>query len=46
MDWALINFMKDWFPVESKAKQKLNEKEVAQEQLQELGLDTGGCIIV
>ena len=45
IDWALVNFMKDWFPVESKVKLKNNEKEVAEEQLQEMGLDAGGCVI-
>ena len=43
VDWALVNFMQDWFPVESEVKQKNNEKEAAEEQLQELGLDTG-CV--
>lgn len=38
--------MQDWFPVEAKAKLKNNEKEAGQEQLQELGLDNHGCIIV
>ena len=37
--------MKDWFPVESKAKLKYNEREAAQEQLQEMGLDSQGCIV-
>ncbi|KAI0079186.1 hypothetical protein K474DRAFT_1659490 [Panus rudis PR-1116 ss-1] len=44
VDWALLNFMKDWFPVESRKKLKENEREVAQEEMQELGLDTS-CIV-
>ena len=44
VDWALVNFMQDWFSEEAEAKQKNNEKEAAKEQLQELGLDTG-CVI-
>ncbi|KAJ7597838.1 SPX domain-containing protein [Mycena floridula] len=39
VDWALINFLQDWFPVESRAKLKQNEKEASEEQLLELGLD-------
>jgi carbamoylphosphate synthase large subunit len=35
--------MLDWFPREAKAKQKSNEREAAEEELRELGLDTGGC---
>lgn len=47
VDWALLNFMKDWFPVEAKAKLKQNEAEAAREELQELGFnaDTPGCVI-
>jgi hypothetical protein len=37
--------MQDWFPVEAKAKLKSNEKEVAQEEMQELGISAHGCII-
>lgn len=39
VDWALLNFMQDWFPIESKEKLKQNEKEAAREELEELGLD-------
>ena len=46
VDWALLNFMQDWFPVESKAKLKYNRREAAEEELQELGLSTPECIIV
>ncbi|EPQ51605.1 hypothetical protein GLOTRDRAFT_140984 [Gloeophyllum trabeum ATCC 11539] len=45
VDWALLNFMKDWFPVESKAKLLQNEREASQEELEELGLDVKGCVI-
>jgi hypothetical protein len=38
--------MQDWFPVEAKAKLKSNEREAADEELQELGLNPQGCIIV
>ncbi|KAJ7587069.1 SPX domain-containing protein [Mycena floridula] len=39
VDWALINFLKDWFPIEARAKLKQDEKEASHEQLLELGLD-------
>lgn len=39
VDWALLNFMQDWFPIESKEKLKSNEKEAAAEEMEELGLD-------
>ncbi|PSR81314.1 hypothetical protein PHLCEN_2v6393 [Hermanssonia centrifuga] len=45
VDWALLNFMKDWFPIEAKKKLHQNEEEAAQEQLQELGINPQGCII-
>jgi hypothetical protein len=37
VDWALMNLMQDWFPHEAKEKQEANEKEVAREQMVELG---------
>lgn len=40
MDWALLNFMKDWFPKEAHKKHKANEAEVAKEQMEELGFET------
>ncbi|KAF9007547.1 hypothetical protein BDQ17DRAFT_221387 [Cyathus striatus] len=47
VDWALVNFMQDWFPVEAKEKLKLNEKEAAEEELIELGLDPNqSCCIM
>jgi hypothetical protein len=44
VDWALMNFMQDWFPVESSIKSKQNEQEAAQEQMDEFGLSDRGCI--
>ncbi|EIW74032.1 hypothetical protein CONPUDRAFT_140639 [Coniophora puteana RWD-64-598 SS2] len=46
VDWALLNFMQDWFPVEAKAKLKQNEREAAEEELQELGIRAEGCVVV
>jgi hypothetical protein len=37
--------MTDWFPVEARAKLKQNEREVAEEQMVDFGLDTHRCII-
>jgi hypothetical protein len=47
VDWALLNFMKDWFPVEARLKLKQNEREAAQEQMEELGfnIQDQGCLI-
>ncbi len=46
VDWALINFMQDWFPLEAKEKLKANEKEATQEAMKEMGLDPDQkCII-
>lgn len=44
VDWALLNFMKDWFPIESREKLASNEKEAAKEQAEELGMNDG-CVI-
>lgn len=39
--------MADWFPIESRDKQRANEREVTQEQLEELGIpDVHGCRIM
>ncbi|KIM56562.1 hypothetical protein SCLCIDRAFT_1220249 [Scleroderma citrinum Foug A] len=47
VDYALLNFMSDWFPVESREKLRANEREAAQEELEELGFQTRpGCIIM
>ena len=45
VDWALLNFMRDWFPVEAKKKLEQNEKEAAKEEMEELGLNTNSCVI-
>ena len=41
----MLNFMQDWFPREAAKKLKQNEKEAAQEQLEELGIADQNCII-
>ncbi|KAI0354010.1 hypothetical protein OH77DRAFT_1426416 [Trametes cingulata] len=46
VDWALLNFMKDWFPMEAKKKLQQNEREAAEEEMQELGLDVRGCLVM
>jgi hypothetical protein len=48
VDWALMNFMQDWFPLEAKEKLKANEKESLYEQLREAGInpDDSRCIIM
>ncbi|EMD32419.1 hypothetical protein CERSUDRAFT_118760 [Gelatoporia subvermispora B] len=46
VDWALLNFMRDWFPRECKEKLKQNEKEATREELEELGLQVQGCVIM
>ncbi|KAK4687106.1 E3 ubiquitin-protein ligase BAH, partial [Tremellales sp. Uapishka_1] len=40
LDYAVMNFMKAWFPKEVKEKQKENELEVAKENAKEMGMDT------
>ncbi|KAG1728934.1 hypothetical protein EDB19DRAFT_1897348 [Suillus lakei] len=42
VDYALLNFMVDWFPLKSHAKLGANECDAAKEELEELGL-AGGC---
>jgi len=46
VDWALLNFMKDWFPIESRKKLRQNEKEVAEEEWEELGIEAGSCAVM
>ena len=43
----MLNFMKDWFPVEAKKKLQQNEREATEEQIEELrvGLKEPSCII-
>ena len=43
VDYALLNFMADWFPLESRAKLRANEREAAKEELEELGLSGQEC---
>ncbi|KAF7304257.1 hypothetical protein HMN09_00827000 [Mycena chlorophos] len=47
VDWALLNFMRDWFAEEAAAKQKQNEEEATNEHLREIGLDPDQkCIVM
>jgi hypothetical protein len=47
VDWALLNFMEDWFPVEARTKLKQNEKEALEEELLSMGLDPNmRCVIM
>ncbi|KAJ7275743.1 hypothetical protein C8J57DRAFT_1311579 [Mycena rebaudengoi] len=47
VDWALMNFMRDWFPEESTLKLRQNESEATKEQLAELGIDPSQrCIVM
>jgi hypothetical protein len=46
VDYALLNFMADWFPLESREKLSANEREVTREQLEELGLPDRGCLVM
>lgn len=47
VDWALLNFMQDWFPLESKEKLRQNEREATEEELEEMGLDPNQrCIVM
>ncbi|KAI0056140.1 hypothetical protein BV25DRAFT_1995787 [Artomyces pyxidatus] len=50
VDWALLNFLLDWFPEETREKTQSNEREAARERLTEMGFnpsrnDGPGCII-
>jgi hypothetical protein len=40
-----MNFMREWFPKETKEKAKSNERESAEEQLVEMGISPNGCVI-
>ncbi|KJA21745.1 hypothetical protein HYPSUDRAFT_87754 [Hypholoma sublateritium FD-334 SS-4] len=47
VDWALLNFMQDWFPIEAKEKLKANEREASEEELRELGIDPDqSCVVM
>ncbi|CAE7230668.1 unnamed protein product [Rhizoctonia solani] len=45
LDVAVMNFMKEWFPKETKEKSDSNDRESAEEQLIEMGYEPGSCII-
>jgi hypothetical protein len=39
--------MQDWFPFEAREKLKANEKEAAEEELREMGIDpTQTCVVM
>lgn len=38
--------MKDWFPIEARKKLQQNEREAAEEELRELGLEYKGCFVM
>ena len=47
VDWALLNFMQDWFPVEAKEKLQANEREASEEEMRELGIDPDqSCVVM
>jgi len=46
VDWALMNLMVDWFPVESREKQQSNQREANAELARELGIDKDGCLVM
>ncbi|PFH45026.1 hypothetical protein AMATHDRAFT_10181 [Amanita thiersii Skay4041] len=47
VDWALVNFMQDWFPVEAREKLLSNEQEAIEEELKELGFDLDrSCLVM
>ncbi|KAE9385623.1 hypothetical protein BT96DRAFT_1006875 [Gymnopus androsaceus JB14] len=47
VDWALMNFMEDWFPEEAHIKLKESEKEATEEHLIEMGFDPNQkCVIM
>ncbi|KAL5633886.1 hypothetical protein ACGC1H_005915 [Rhizoctonia solani] len=45
LDIAVMNFMKEWFPKETKEKSDSNDRESAEEQLIEMGYNPGSCVI-
>ncbi|CUA72004.1 Transcriptional regulator of yeast form adherence 3 [Candida albicans SC5314] [Rhizoctonia solani] len=45
LDVAVMNFMKEWFPKETKEKSDSNDRESAEEQLIEMGYNPGACVI-
>ncbi|VDB96246.1 unnamed protein product [Peniophora sp. CBMAI 1063] len=45
VDWALINFMQDWFPEETWEKMRNNEREAQEEEMREMGIEPGACVV-
>ncbi|KZO94587.1 hypothetical protein CALVIDRAFT_206833 [Calocera viscosa TUFC12733] len=45
VDWALLRFMQEWFPEETKAKDAANQRESGEEQLEALGFNPK-CLIM
>jgi hypothetical protein len=41
-----MNFMADWFPVESREKQQSNQREASAELARELGIDKDVCLVM
>jgi len=41
-----MNFMKDWFPEDTKLKEKENEQEISNEMAEQMGVQPGTCIIM
>lgn len=41
---TFYRFMQQWFPVEVKLKQKVNEADLAKQQMKEMGLDNSCCV--
>lgn len=46
VDMALKRFMVDWFPKETKEKDKANQKEAAHEQALEMGYQDKDCVVM
>lgn len=46
VDLALMNFMADWFPVESREKLQSNEREANAELSREFGFNRDGCLVM
>jgi len=46
LDVALMNFMKDWFPLDTKEKEKENEAEISSEMAEQMGVRPDTCIIM
>ena len=45
VDWGMLNFMQDWFPLEAKEKLSSNEREATAEQLEELRINPS-CLLM